>query len=118
MTYVSRPSPDALGSTLAAGSTEAGRSLGAAFDSATSAVVFRRIEAVEEDTVVLDLGLSTLVLPRDLLPEVEPGQWLRFTRDGSRIRAEVDLAATLEAEARLAKLYAMLLFPEPGPSPS
>jgi hypothetical protein len=79
-------------------------------------VVHRRVDSVCAGQVTLELGSSTLKVSAHFLPPVQPGQWLRFSRERGEVVVRVDLPTTLKAEARLTSLFSLLLAPEPRPS--
>jgi hypothetical protein len=72
-------------------------------------VAFRRVEAVSGSHVALAFAGRAVAVPRSLLPAAKVDQWVRFEKgQGGSVRAQVDLRATLKAEARLSDLFVAL----------
>jgi hypothetical protein len=68
-------------------------------------VAFRRVDEATSNRLVVDGA----VLPRALVrAALEPGQWLRFEKQGDVVSVRVDLRATLHGEARFNELLSTL----------
>lgn len=72
--------------------------------------VFRRVDSVVADQVVLDFDGAMVPVPAALLPKgLKPDQWVRFEKKGDQVIATVDLEATLTAESRISGLFKTLV---------
>lgn len=72
----------------------------------------RRIDGLRGARALVALGDRVVGVERRVLPKLEPGQWLRFTRlDKGQVKVAVDLRATLDGESKLSDLFSELTTP-------